>query len=82
MSLINKMLQDLEQRRVDVTLGAAMHDHVRAVASEPKRIHTAWWLVLLLAVSLLAMLAWLWLDRKSTRLNSSHIQKSRMPSSA
>ena len=23
-----------------------------------------------------------WLDRKSTRLNSSHIQKSRMPSSA
>ena len=24
----------------------------------------------------------LWLDRKSTRLNSSHIQKSRMPSSA
>ena len=25
---------------------------------------------------------WAWLDRKSTRLNSSHIQKSRMPSSA
>ena len=25
---------------------------------------------------------WLWRDRKSTRLNSSHIQKSRMPSSA
>ena len=25
---------------------------------------------------------WDWLDRKSTRLNSSHIQKSRMPSSA
>ena len=24
----------------------------------------------------------LWVDRKSTRLNSSHIQKSRMPSSA
>ena len=24
----------------------------------------------------------LWQDRKSTRLNSSHIQKSRMPSSA
>ena len=23
-----------------------------------------------------------WIDRKSTRLNSSHIQKSRMPSSA
>ena len=27
-------------------------------------------------------LAWLLRDRKSTRLNSSHIQKSRMPSSA
>ena len=25
---------------------------------------------------------WIALDRKSTRLNSSHIQKSRMPSSA
>ena len=25
---------------------------------------------------------WVWIDRKSTRLNSSHIQKSRMPSSA
>ena len=25
---------------------------------------------------------WPWRDRKSTRLNSSHIQKSRMPSSA
>ena len=28
------------------------------------------------------ILPWTWLDRKSTRLNSSHIQKSRMPSSA
>ena len=26
--------------------------------------------------------AWIGIDRKSTRLNSSHIQKSRMPSSA
>ena len=26
--------------------------------------------------------ALVWIDRKSTRLNSSHIQKSRMPSSA
>lgn len=61
MSLINKMLQDLEQRRVDVTVGAAMHGHVRAVVPEPKRIHAAWWLVLLLAVSLVAMSGWLWL---------------------
>lgn len=61
MSLINRMLQDLEQRRVDVTAGAAMHDQVRAVAPEPGRIHAAWWLVLLLAVSLLAMAGWLWL---------------------
>lgn len=61
MSLINKMLQDLEQRRVDVTAGAAMHSQVRAVAPEPKRIHAAWWLVLLLAVSLVSMSAWLWL---------------------
>ena len=32
--------------------------------------------------ALYAWLRWLPLDRKSTRLNSSHIQKSRMPSSA
>ena len=30
----------------------------------------------------MANLETLWIDRKSTRLNSSHIQKSRMPSSA
>ena len=34
------------------------------------------------AASFLAVVVALLLDRKSTRLNSSHIQKSRMPSSA
>ena len=33
-------------------------------------------------IELAAPVAHIWLDRKSTRLNSSHIQKSRMPSSA
>ena len=40
----------------------------------------------ILAATLLSVLAFVWerrrIDRKSTRLNSSHIQKSRMPSSA
>ena len=38
--------------------------------------------VLPFAALLLLALMWRTLDRKSTRLNSSHIQKSRMPSSA
>ena len=44
--------------------------------------HTFSWLI----VGLTALISWevfsRYADRKSTRLNSSHIQKSRMPSSA
>ena len=43
-------------------------------------LRLAWWSLLVTSVS---GFVWLWAqDRKSTRLNSSHIQKSRMPSSA
>ena len=40
------------------------------------------WCVLLTMVGVAALSGSTWIDRKSTRLNSSHIQKSRMPSSA
>ena len=43
-------------------------------------ISPAW--VILAANTLLMIWAWKELDRKSTRLNSSHASKSRMPSSA
>ena len=39
-------------------------------------------IVLLFSLALLAVSARIWLDRKSTRLNSSHSSVSRMPSSA
>lgn len=61
MSLINKMLQDLEQRRADVAVGGAMHAQVRAVAPERKGIHAAWWLALLLGGLLLTVVIWVWL---------------------
>ena len=42
------------------------------------------WFVLFAGLALIAFIVWFfWLkDRKSTRLNSSHVSESRMPSSA
>ncbi|WP_075111744.1 tetratricopeptide repeat protein [Noviherbaspirillum massiliense] len=57
MSLINQMLQDLEARRSDAPETNAFGQQVRAVP-ERHGIHAAWWLVLLLAVLLIAVLAW------------------------
>ena len=51
--------------------------HLDAVGERLGRINIGW----LLTAALLATFQ-VALDRKSTRLNSSHIQKSRMPSSA
>ena len=52
------------------------HESAERPQLERLRYHSARW-ALLLGVALVTRL-----DRKSTRLNSSHIQKSRMPSSA
>ena len=60
MSLINQMLQDLEQRSVGGLAGTGMHNQVRA-APERKRIHPAWWLVLVLSLLLIAGGLWMWL---------------------
>ena len=46
------------------------------IGRQPKGQHVA------LAIFAIALIAGFLADRKSTRLNSSHIQKSRMPSSA
>ncbi|OGB23040.1 MAG: hypothetical protein A3I66_08460 [Burkholderiales bacterium RIFCSPLOWO2_02_FULL_57_36] len=59
MSLINKMLQDLEGRRVDGDAVGALHGQVRA-APEPGKIHVAWWLVLGLTLILTGVISWLW----------------------
>jgi MSHA biogenesis protein MshN len=60
MSLINQMLQDLDARSSDGTGTFAIHPQVRAVP-ERRRIHPAWWAVLVLAILLIAVVSWLWL---------------------
>ena len=56
----------------------ALNEYVRVVEQQPDNLEA------LIAVSQLAFgrQAWDALDRKSTRLNSSHVRTSRMPSSA
>ena len=60
MSLINQMLQDLEQRGTGESRGDGMRALVRAVP-EREGVHAAWWLVLLLSLMLAGMGGWLWL---------------------
>ncbi len=59
MSLINQMLQDLDARRAD-TAGTTPHGaQIRAVPERRRNVQLAWWLVLVLAVVLAGLLAWL-----------------------
>ncbi len=62
MSLINKMLQDLEQRRADGSVPGAFPDQIRAVAP-PRGVHPAWWLAMALAVMLTGATTWLWFQQ-------------------
>ena len=57
MSLINQMLQDLEQRSVGDPIPSGIHGQIRAVP-ERRRIHPAWWLVLLLTLFLIGAVIW------------------------
>jgi MSHA biogenesis protein MshN len=59
MSLINKMLQDLEERHFQGEASGTMHGQLRAVPQN-NRIHAAWWVVLVLALMLTGVGAWLW----------------------
>jgi MSHA biogenesis protein MshN len=59
MSLINKMLQDLEERRSNGELTGTMHHQIRA-APEPQRIHFAWWIALALVLVAVSALSWIW----------------------
>lgn len=65
MSLINKMLQDLEQRRADATVGGAFADQVRVASAAPGGIHAAWWCALGLAAVLAGVMAWFWLGQRA-----------------
>jgi MSHA biogenesis protein MshN len=61
MSLINKMLQDLDARRSDVTGAGEYGSQIRAV---PERggVHAAWWVALVLGVILACVIAWMLLQ--------------------
>lgn len=57
MSLINKMLQDLERRRPEGNASAGLVGQVRAVPASGRGTHLAWWLVTILLV-VVAALSW------------------------
>ena len=57
MSLINQMLQDLEHRSVGNPVPGGIHGQIRAVPDR-RRIHPAWWLVLLLTLFLVGAVVW------------------------
>jgi MSHA biogenesis protein MshN len=61
MSVINQMLQDLENRHSASGADASLSAQIKAVAKR-RRLHPAWWAILLFALVLLAgLLAWrLW----------------------
>lgn len=65
MSLINQMLQDLDARSSDGAGSAHIHSQVKVVP-ERGSIHAAWWLVLVLAIMLSAVIAWLYLKESSS----------------
>jgi MSHA biogenesis protein MshN len=72
MSLINKMLQDLDARRSEVTGTGGLGSHVRVVAKR-HRSHAAWWVAGVLAVILAGVIAWL-------LLSPAHVADMRAPS--
>jgi MSHA biogenesis protein MshN len=57
MSLINQMLQDLDERRSEITGADVYGHHIRAVPPR-RRFHTAWWVALVLGIMLSGVLAW------------------------
>ena len=59
MSLINKMLQDLDERRPEGTTGPVFHAQIRAVP-ESEGLHPAWWVVIGLIALIIGFAAWLW----------------------
>lgn len=60
MSIINQMLQELEQRHANGAAAGSKAGQVRA-APQVRSTHAAWWVAATLAVLLIGLLAWLWL---------------------
>ncbi|MFJ7566540.1 tetratricopeptide repeat protein [Herminiimonas sp. NPDC097707] len=60
MSIINQMLQDLEQRHADGVVGGNMAGQVRAVPQERKS-HAGWFAAAISTILLGGVLLWLWL---------------------
>ncbi len=73
MSLINQMLQDLDARGTPGASAGVLQGQVRAVP-ERRRLHPAWWLVLLLASALCAGAGWIWFGRSVPATPSSVVK--------
>jgi MSHA biogenesis protein MshN len=70
MSLINKMLQDLDERRSDAGGINTIDAQVR-VTPRRKAMHAAWWIVLGLTIVLSAVIIWVWKNRMAPVASSS-----------
>lgn len=60
MSIINQMLQDLEQRHADGAAGGNMAGQIRAVP-QPRKSRAAWFVAAISTLLLGAVLLWIWL---------------------
>jgi MSHA biogenesis protein MshN len=59
MSLINKMLRDLDERHSEDAVAGELRDQIRSVP-EHRRMHYAWWIVLVLTIMLIGVVSWIW----------------------
>lgn len=60
MSLINRMLQDLDKRGSDTAGNDILHAHIRAVPGQSSKLRLVWWWPALLLTAVLgAVVAWL-----------------------
>lgn len=58
MSLINKMLQDLDARRSEVTGNGTQSGQIRVVPKRRVAVHTGWWVAIGLGTALVAVIIW------------------------
>ena len=65
-----------------VAIAQAPYESTMLLVQKIFYIHFASWMGMYAALYTCGVASGIYIDRKSTRLNSSHIQKSRMPSSA
>lgn len=74
MSLINKMLQDLERRRASAAEHGAIPNSVRALPLESQRVRWPWVAGLVAAVTLAAIGVWAWMSLRAVPSEAPAVQ--------